>query len=135
MSTLVRSQLLNSLRASVMDLDERIALAERDIAELTFAAPRSLRADRHAILKRLADERDAIIARIEEAEEEYDLLWDLQCAISDATDIDGISDDALRSALKANGLVISRPPPKKAVVMQRCSDAEAYIIPVYSKGE
>lgn len=35
-----------------------------------------------------------------------DLLWQLQCAISDATDCDGISEDALRVALAAQGIAV-----------------------------
>ena len=65
-----------------------------------------LRAELHG----LCDERDALVAEIEAHEEESDLIWDLQCAFSDATDCDGVSDDALRAALERHGLVVSRIP-------------------------
>ncbi len=111
MSTLVRSQLLNSLREGVAELDEKIERAEYDISSFVFQFQRNgCLAEKRAELAAMHDERDALIAEIETREEEYDILWDLQCAISDATDIDGISDDALRSALKANGLEVRRKP-------------------------
>ncbi len=127
MSTLVRTQLLASLRASVKELDEKIERAEFDIISFAYQFLRNgcLAEKRHE-LAYMQDERDAIIARLEEAEEAADLLWNLQCAFSDATDCDGVSEDALRAALDHHDLEVRRKP-KPA----KCSQAEAYIIPIH----
>jgi hypothetical protein len=112
MSTLVRSQLLASLRASVQELDRKIEHAEFRINSFRFQFLRNgLLGEKRAELHGLCDERDALIADLETREEEHDLIWDLQCAFSDATDCDGVSDDALRSALDKHGLVVSRKKP------------------------
>ncbi len=75
MSTLIRTQLLDSLRAEVTDLDIKIERAEFNISSFELQFRRNhLLGDKRAELRCLQDERDAIIARIEEAEEADDLL-------------------------------------------------------------
>jgi hypothetical protein len=108
MSTLVRNQLLASLRASVLDLDEMIADTEKQMTEYTFATPRCVRNDRRSELKNLYADRDALIARIEAAEEADDLLWDLVCAVNDAYDGEPLTQASLAAQLENHGLVISR---------------------------
>ncbi len=135
MSTLIRAQLLASLRAEVAALDEKIERAEFDIISFAYQFLRNgCLAEKRGELATMQDERDAIMARLEEAEEADDLMWDLQCAFSDATDCDGTSQDALREALMNHGLVVSRAPPKRKPE-PRCSAAEPYIIPIHPQAK
>lgn len=142
MSTLVRSMLQNSLaatdpaappRKSVQELEDKIGQAYRDIDYLAsqWPPPRAGHlVELRASLVGLEDERDALVRAIEETEEAADLMWDLRCAISDATDCDGITDDTLRAALEHHGLIVSRAPtPAKYIGRpgQKCSDAKPYI--------
>ncbi len=127
MSNLVRTQLLNSLRAEIKSLDEKIERTEFDIISFAYQFLRNgCLAEKRAELAAMQDERDAIMARLEEVEEADDLMWDLQCAFSDATDCDGVSEDALRAALDRHDLEVRRKP--KPV---KCSQAEAYITPIH----
>ncbi len=103
MTIMSKSKFITSLRENMKELDDKIADA------LIAIDPESLyRAGRFSKVDALRGRRDGIIAAIEAAEEADDLIWDLQCAISDATDYNGISEDSLRSALEYHGLVVSR---------------------------
>lgn len=72
--------------------------------------------------------RSQLTASLAATDPDPDLMWDLQCAISDATDCDGITDDTLRSALEHHGLVVSRKPPPV-----RCSEAQTYTIQTWKR--
>jgi hypothetical protein len=113
MSTLIRTQLLASLRSEVKDLDDKIERAELHIGSFEsrfFSRPHGLGDQARAELRALHEERDAIIAKIEEAEEADDLMWSLVCAIQDAYDGEPLTVGSLQAQLENYGLVVSRKP-------------------------
>jgi hypothetical protein len=112
MSTLIRTQLLASLRASVQELDGKIERAEFEVSscfESQFRRKYVLN-DKRNELRALHDERDALIAKIEEAEEADDLMWSLVCAIQDAYDGEPLTVGSLQAQLDNYGLIVSWKP-------------------------
>ncbi len=108
MSTLVRTQLLASLRAGVKELDDRIEEANRVIGEAFTKGTKLSALNSYQNLTDLTHERNVLIRKIEAAEEADDILWELVCAVNDAYDGEPLTQASLAAQLENHGLDVIR---------------------------